>query len=545
MRAKIERFYCGVVSSKKFWIPLLFIAIISYGFSIMNRTIGIDDLSRKTYFMPSEFCEYFTRWGKVVYIRMFSTMNLSPFIDRFMALVFLILAGIALSFLFYILLGEDAYVWKYTVFSCVFVSYPLINELWEYSDGNMTVGINYLLIALTLIFQSQIREWNIRNVIVAAIPLTFVMASFESGAFAYVTLVILWLVIRIARNRQIQSISWFKDGIFCAISLVLALLFRTIIGTILVNIYKVPYTVGGATELAWGKESFSVILENWFKNIKMYGAQMLVYFPIAIFVIAVLGFICLDICTGRTLQRQKGVFYFLSIISIISLFFQSIIQGYYMPYRTAAGIQIFVAFVPLWYLDYIKECVDNCQERAKRRRYEICRSVGVIIFLFLAFRQSVYLNSLLALNNQRSDNEAAIVHEIGYRLYSEYDSNKPVVFTGSIDLGEFINSQITDSEQPLWPIKKALKPIIGLSTTPKKFVMTNVRSGVDWSARAFNSQIMLKKYFSYYGYDINVIEEATPQKRGEYYQLAIEEQMKPLEIRDMGDYVLVFLGENK
>ena len=54
------------------------------------------------------------------------------------------------------------------------------------------------------------------------------------------------------------------------------------------------------------------------------------------------------------------------------------------------------------------------------------------------------LKSFLALNNQRSDNEARIVNSIGQKLYSQFDLDKPVVFCGDYDMGHNIEYQIED-----------------------------------------------------------------------------------------------------
>ena len=57
---------------------------------------------------------------------------------------------------------------------------------------------------------------------------------------------------------------------------------------------------------------------------------------------------------------------------------------------------------------------------------------------------------------------------------------------------------------------------------------------------------MLKNYMSYYGFDITVLEDLSDEEekklKGYYELIAKEEGMKPLEIKDMGDYIMVYLG---
>ena len=59
------------------------------------------------------------------------------------------------------------------------------------------------------------------------------------------------------------------------------------------------------------------------------------------------------------------------------------------------------------------------------------RAGSVVIGLFLAWHQSAYLNQVFALNNQRSDNEIAVVHEIGPRLLRDFEK-KEIVFVGEL-----------------------------------------------------------------------------------------------------------------
>ena len=53
---------------------------------------------------------------------------------------------------------------------------------------------------------------------------------------------------------------------------------------------------------------------------------------------------------------------------------------------------------------------------------------------------------------------------------------------------------------------------------------------------------MMAEIFSWYGYDITVPEVMSWRSYSDYVQITLDRGMKPLEIRDMGDYILVRLG---
>ena len=80
MMTNFIRFYNDILSKKRFWIPLLFFALVGYSFSIYNRTVGTDD-----FFLESHDVTYMLsgRWGMLVWFKLTGLMHASPFIDRF------------------------------------------------------------------------------------------------------------------------------------------------------------------------------------------------------------------------------------------------------------------------------------------------------------------------------------------------------------------------------------------------------------------------------------------------------------------------------
>ena len=112
-----------------------------------------------------------------------------------------------------------------------------------------------------------------------------------------------------------------------------------------------------------------------------------------------------------------------------------------------------------------------------------------------------------------------VISLLGQKLYSEFDLDKPVVFCGDYDMGHNIEYQIEDQTE------------------------TNVQSILNWGTIAFKNQSMMKEMFSYYGYDIKVLDDPFAEKSiWDYNHEAITNDMKPLEIREFENYILVYLG---
>ena len=221
---------------------------------------------------------------------------------------------------------------------------------------------------------------------------------------------------------------------------------------------------------------------------------------------------------------------------MLSLFFLSFLQGDYLTYRTAQTVQLFVAFVAYLLVEWLE---------GKKKSYV----VTIVLLLCVCLKQSVNLHTLLALNNQRSDNEAYIARTIGFKLYSEFDVSKTVIFCGEYQLGSFIQDQLVIDENSFaGKIESKIRDVIGQHSNRyyDEFVSTNVNSFWNYQLNTYNGQIMLKNYMSYYGFDITVLEDLSDEEekklKGYYELIAKEEGMKPLEIKDMGDYIMVYLG---
>ena len=94
-------FYNKVIKRVSFWLPLIVLTIVAYGFSAFNPTVGIDDLARDIYIGDGNAMLSATRWGMNVWIKLFSTFEFVPGVDHLIGIIFMLCASLAYSFLFY------------------------------------------------------------------------------------------------------------------------------------------------------------------------------------------------------------------------------------------------------------------------------------------------------------------------------------------------------------------------------------------------------------------------------------------------------------
>ena len=141
-----NRLYMGI---------LLLTAVCAYGYKVTNVTIGIDD-TPSLYYFEEGLIAIVGRWVLFLLNKVIALAEFVPFVTDFAAVLLLIAAAIVWSALFYSVFGEKIPVTGYAFFAAVFVSCPLISEVFTYFLHN-GIAIGYLSCAVSLCFM---REWQ-------------------------------------------------------------------------------------------------------------------------------------------------------------------------------------------------------------------------------------------------------------------------------------------------------------------------------------------------------------------------------------------------
>lgn len=528
---KNNSFKENILRKPLYWFFLIITTCLSYSFDLYNRTLGIDDLARPHYGHEDNAMIAGTRWGMTLWNDILSNDEYMPFLDKFWTIIFLIISAILFSKILYIYLCKSKHKLALcTLFSCLWVSYPLINEIWIYNGANAISYGNAMLAAFSVLYLYDNPKLFSKKTLVCTGALTIIVSSYESGAFLYVSVVfsVLLLDLIIFEKRN-----WFYKGIQYAIPLVIAVLLRYVIGFALIRLMNLTYEINGATSIAYLEGQFIEKLLGVIRiTLQYYIYRGLIYMPIGEFVFAsAAGFICAAVLS---IKKHNFSIFLLFIIFHLSLFFLPLLQGSIMHYRSALTIQYFTTFVltmALFALTHLK----------KQKYFKI----GLVFLIYLCYRQGVFLNQTLALNNQRSDNEGDLIQNIGYRLKTEFD-DKLVIFVGGMDLGNNINRQRHPNQKTIGGyIYRKLAYHFNWGYEDTFIYDTNVYPLINWNIRAFGHQKMMQEYLSYYGYEVKVLDDLPWYLYENYQYLAKDLNMKPFEIRDLGDYIMVYFGDSK
>ena len=527
MKEQLKGFYNDVVSKPAYWLPILVFTVVAFGYSLFNCSISTDDLwpllnRESSWFQTS-------RWGMTVWSYLAGIYMFTPFVDEFIALLYLIGSSVGLSFIFY-LIGKSKDVYGYLILSSIFVTFPLINEIWCYNGANFYYTGGLLLGIITIVVLNSPLN-RLCKYTLSSVLMVLPAASYEAPIFSYITLVCVVIFYKyvVIKKQQIKVRRLFEILFKYAIPLIVALCIKFAVPFIHNIIYDTPYYSLGQTGIYWLESNPIYVFAAIIRSIGFhYILSALIYLPLTEFLICIL---VVFFFMTRFSLKQKSFFPFLwGCLVVLSIFSQSLLQGCGLPHRSAQGISVFVAFV--LFLFY-QEVSTNSHSVIKR---------GVIImFLFLCWHQSVYIHKINALNILRSENESAMVHDVGNRLISDYD-RKPVVFVSEYSRGKWVNERIhVDKES--WNGKlffEILGKFVPSYNTgePVKIIETNVNPFI--SAHEVRTPLLL---FKYYGYDFDIVTSTATIKRA--VKIAKKQNMRPYQIFDYGPFIIVQLGAEK
>ena len=524
-------FYNNILKNPVYWIGIGFIALLSYLFDMVNRTVGMDDLARPFYLGREGAAISDHRWGMTIIGNLLSSSEFTPFIDKFLSIIFLILSAVIFSrilFIYFKNINAKHLLLIITLFSCIYISYPLVNEIWNFSTTNLCVHVNALIVSFCILRLHRSIKLLSYDTIIASLLLSVAVSSYESSAFLYVTVVaaVLLLDCIFFKNRN-----WFSNGFRFAIPLIIAVILKYIISFCLIRIMDLPKVQLAASGITWqtGGNLLRQIKNVFLDTFINYFLKGLIYLPITIFLISLAALAVTVIC--QSIKQKNLHIVILFLLLFLSLFFQTIIQGQAMLYRNAQMFPFFCAYsiaLSLYFLSSINK-----------------RTILLTAFIFsgfICYRQGVFLNRTLALNNQRSDNEAAIAYIIGSKI-KEIDPQKPVYIAGGVDLGKYINRQKRpDSSTPGGYLYRKIAIHFNWDYENTVLYESNINSVINWNRGVFVIPHKMSEYFSYYGIDANIQEYSSWREHNSYAKEAYDNGLRPLEARDMGDHILVFLG---
>ncbi len=558
-----NRLYMGI---------LLLTAVCAYGYKVTNATIGIDD-TPSLYYFEEGLIAIVGRWVLFLLNKVVSLAEFVPFVTDFVAVVILVLAAVVWSALFYSVLGEKVPTAGYAFFGAVFLSSPLISEVFTYFLHN-GIAIGYLCCGISL---CCVREWQsstrkmqkgsgirqklgclaVAKILTAAVFLWIAMGCYESFMILWLAgLMLLLLTERIARGRQEKDI--FATLVAGAVAALVAIVLRSVMIVVVTKAFHLEYLRGEAVQrsvtemLGWMLQQgafgeLAMILKRTFV---LYGVFAYAYLPIRIFILsaaAILVVTLVRVIRGRDLWALL-----LLPAAYLAAFSLLFIEGKATLYRSAQFLPVFCGYGALLFVYGIWQLTGTLAPKAKntagRKISAGVRALAVLVLAVILWNQCMDMTRWFYIDKKKYDAAVKTVDQIAMDLERDFDTSKPVIFTGNYDIPySIVQGAYVSYSSPVYYKMKRLADLVDPDLLDKYnrgsrgvwVAQTPALSVIDWGRYAFDSDAELVKFFEMHGHQLVALEDISLYAAAEEESLDLPEYPQEGYIVDKGDYIIV------
>lgn len=557
---------------------LLLTAVCAYGYKVTNVTIGIDD-TPSLYYFEEGLIAIVGRWVLFLLNKVISLAEFAPFVTDFAAVLLLIAAAIVWSALFYSVFGEKIPVTGYAYFAAVFVSCPLISEVFTYFLHN-GIAIGYLSCAVSLCcmreWQNSMRKprkgsglWEkpdcpaVTKLAAAAVFLWIAMGCYESFMILWLAGLLLLLLserIRLGTERTVRT---GERGVFGtlaggALAALAAVLLRSLMIVVLTKAFHLEYLQGEAVQrsvtemLGWMVQTgaFGELIMILKRTFVLYGVFAYAYLPIRIFVLSA---VVITVVTLVRVIRGRDLWALILLpTAYLAAFSLLFIEGKATLYRSAQFLPIFCGYGVLLFVYAVWKVTAWWERKTqKSQNSRICRGVRGIAILVLAvivWNQCMDMTKWFYIDKQKYDAAVKTVDQIALDLEQNFDTSKPVIFTGDYEIPySMIQDAYVSYGSTTYFKMKRLTDLIDPDLLDKYnrgskgvwVAQTPALSVIDWGRYAFDSDAELVKFFAMHGHSLVAEEDISLYEGAEKESLELPHYPQEGYIVDKGDYIIV------
>ena len=553
---------------------LLLTAVCAYGYKVTNVTIGIDD-TPSLYYFEEGLIAIVGRWVLFLLNKVIFLAEFVPFVTDFIAVGLLVLAVIVWTVLFYSVLGEKIPVVGYAFFAAIFVSSPLISEVFTYFLHN-GIAIGYLCCGLSL---CCVREWQgsirkmrkgsgirekfeclaVMRLVAAAVFLWIAMGCYESFMILWLAgLMLLLLTERIGmgaeRKGQTGTCGVFctlAGGVMCALA---AVILRSLMIVVLTKAFHLEYLQGEAVQrsvtemLGWMVQpgafgEFAMLLKRTFV---LYGVFAYAYLPIRIFVLSAA---VITVVTLVRVIRGRDVWALVLLpAAYLAAFSLLFIEGKATLYRSAQFLPVFCGYGALLFAYSIYELTGSPGRGVHRKLCLGTRGIAVAVLVVITWNQCMDMTKWFYIDKQKYDAAVKTVDQIALDLERDFDTSKPVIFTGNYEIPYSIvkDAYVSYGDRKYYKMKR-LTDLIDPDLLDKYnrgskgvwVAQTPALSVIEWGRYAFDSDAELVKFFVMHGHTLTACEDIDRYAEAEKASLELPEYPQDGYIVDKGDYIIV------
>ena len=455
------------------------------------------------------------------------------------------------------------------------MSSQLISEVFTYFLHN-GIAIGYLCCGLSL---CCVREWQgsirkmrkgsgirekfdclaVMRLVAAAVFLWIAMGCYESFMILWLAgLMLLLLTERIGmgaeRKGQTGTCGVFctlAGGVMCALA---AVILRSLMIVVLTKAFHLEYLQGEAVQrsmtemLAWmfRPGAFSELAMILKRTFVLYGVFAYAYLPIRIFVLAAV--VITVVAMIRVIRGRDLWALALLPAAYLAAFSLLFIEGKATLYRSAQFLPIFCGYGALLFA-YGIWSLTGCIGRGMHRK--VClgvRGIAVAVLVVITWNQCIDMTKWFYIDRQKYEAAVKTVDQIALDLERDFDTSKPVVFTGNYEIPYSIIQDAyvgygTETYAKMKRITDRIDPdLLDKYNRGSKGVwvaQTPALSVIEWGRYAFDNDAELVKFFAMHGHTIVPLLDGSLYAEAEAKSVDLPKYPEDGYIVDQGDYIIV------
>lgn len=539
--------YVAFWKNKYYVVALSLTALMSFGYLVTHQTVGIDD-TPYAYYFEEGLAAIVGRWVMFLVNKVFHISDFAPFVTDLAGVLILMAAVTVWCVLMKRIFGKKIPMAGYILYACLFLSNPLHSEVFTYYLHN-GVAMGYLFSGISLccfwdgVWGGRVawKQW-----LLSALCLWIAMGCYES-------FMVVWLVgvCVVLCSMRMCSASWCggksKAGIFRILCVaagiaVAGMILRSLMVAGVTAVFGLKdlqdeaVTRSISEMLGWMRDPenaglLGMILKRIFV---MYGVFAYAYYPIKIYVLSCVAVGVISVWMG--IRRRSLWIPVLAIGSFVASYLLVIIEGKATLYRAAQ----FLPMVSAWGMLLIVYAGFGIG--AKLLHGIICAALVVTVW-----NQCTDMNKWFYIDDLKYQNAKETVSQIAYELEKNYDTTKPVAFTGAYMVPKsIIADAYVEYNSEIFYKMKRITDIVDVHLLDKYYrdygvwvAQTPSLSVIEWGREAFDSGKELERFFAMHGYEIRTMDDW--EQYEEVEQQAIGMPSFPAEgsIVDMGEYIIV------
>ena len=548
---KYRESFIALCKNKIYLLPLSLAAAFSYGFMVTHQTVGIDDTPYAYYFQEG-LLAIVGRWVLYLLNKIFFVGEFAPLVTDLAGVLILMAAVTVWAALFRCVLREKVSEWGYLFFAAVFLSCPLISEVYTYYLHN-GISIGYLCTGISLCF---LREWweNPRRFLLSAGAVCFLWTALG----CYESFMIVWLlgVFLLLLSESYAGVrrKVFYSLCMAALAALCAVVMRSIMIAAVTKIFGLDYMKDEAVQrsvaemASWmfeagARAEFAMMLKRIYV---MYGVFALAYLPIKIFVLAFT--LMLGYGLYGSIRKKNGRIIVLTAGSFLVSFLLVLVEGKTTLYRSAQFLPVVCGYGALLLCLCLQEMRQSRLIKGRDKLEKLCTGAVIFGLSIILWNQCADMNQWFYVDYTKYEAAKETMGRVAYELETNYDvGNKPIIFTGSYKIPQDLiqAAYVPYGSETFYRMKRWTDPIdehllekfyrdygVWVAQTPSLSV-------IEWGRYAFGDDTELIRFFYMHGHALIPYREGEKYEAAELYSLNLPRFPLKDSIVDMGDYIIV------